>query len=314
MVVTGKKTGLISIVALTILLVWGASETIAVASETRGKTLVIGKVSSNPKKHYKYLKPIADYMVERMADLGYTDSDVLMAKDIKQLARYMKQGKVDWVTESPFPAAILHRDAGAEYIARKWKKGVAEYHTVFFTRQGSEVNSFSDLKGKVIAFQDRGSSTACYIPAAMILESGLELVEMSSPRDQPGANQVGYIFADEEINQSTWVHKGIVAAGAFSSTDWSEDDNNPPAFREEMKIFERSENIPRAVELVRGDLPDPVKERLVDIMMEIHNDENAQEALVSYQKTTQFDGITDKIRSEMDTIERFISLVDDNLD
>lgn len=313
MVVKTRKSGLI-VTLLASLLVWCGPGVSVIAAESEGRTLVIGKVSSNPKKHYKVMKPMADYMVSQMADLGYTDSDVLMAKDIKQLARYMRQGKVDWVTESPFPSAILHRDAGAEYIARKWKKGVAEYHTVLFTRKDSGVNSINDLKGKVIAFQDRGSSTACYIPAAMILEAGLELVEMSSPRDQPGPDAVGYLFADEEINQSTWVHKGIVAAGAFSSTDWSEDDNNPPAFREEMKVFDQSESIPRAVDLVRSDLPDAVKDRMIEVMMAMHLDENNKDVLWSYQKTTQFDGITAQINSELDTIEQRISLVDDNLD
>ncbi len=285
-----------------------------VAAETEGRTLVIGKVSSNPKKHYRYLKPMADYMVERMGDLGYTDSDVLMAKDFKQLARYMRQGKVDWVTESPFPGARLHRDAGAEYIARKWKKGVAEYHSVMFARKDSGITSIEDLKGKVIAFQDRDSSTACYLPAGMILDAGIEMVELGSPRDQPGPDQVGYIFADEEINQSTWVQKGIVAAGAFSSTDWTEDDRNPPAFREELAVFDRSDSIPRAVELVRSDLPVEVKDRLTEILMVIHNDETAKGILHSYQKANKFDRMDDQIRAELEYIERLIDLVDDNLD
>ena len=313
MVVNTQKTALV-FALLASLMVWCGVGGTVFATESEGRTLVIGKVSSNPKKHYKVLKPMVDYMVSQLGDLGYTNSEVLMAKDIKQLARYMRQGKVDWVTESPFPSAILHRDAGAEYIARKWKKGVAQYHSVLFTGNDSGIDNISDLKGKVVAFQDRGSSTACYIPAAMILEAGLELVEMSSPRDRPGPNEVGYIFADEEINQSTWVHKGIVAAGGYSSTDWSEDDNNPPSFREEMKIFAQSKDIPRAVELVRRDLPDAVKARMTEVLMAMHLDENNKDLLWSYQKTTRFDGITEQIDSEMKNIERRIALVDDNLD
>ncbi len=313
MIVKPSKIGLI-LSLMASLLAWSGIGTTVAANGSEGRTLVIGKVSSNPKKHYRYLKPMADYMVERMGDLGYTDSDVLMAKDFKQLARYMRQGKVDWVTESPFPSARLHRDAGAEYIARKWKKGVAEYHTVLFARKDSGISSIEDLKGKVIAFQDRDSSTACYLPAGMILDKGIEMVEMGSPRDQPGPDQVGYIFADEEINQSTWVQKGIVAAGAFSSTDWTEDDRNPPAFREELAVFDRSDSIPRAVELVRSDLPVEVKDRLTEILMVIHNDETAKGILHSYQKANKFDRMDDQIRAELEYIERLIDLVDDNLD
>ncbi|MCW9052104.1 MAG: phosphate/phosphite/phosphonate ABC transporter substrate-binding protein [Motiliproteus sp.] len=118
----------------------------AVGQEQTGRTLVIGKISANPKKHYGFLKPIADYAVSRMGDLGYTSARVVMAEDASQMARYLRRGQVDWVTETPFSSVILNRKSGAEYLLRKWKKGVAEYHSVFFVRKDSGIRGLEDLR------------------------------------------------------------------------------------------------------------------------------------------------------------------------
>ncbi len=46
-----------------------------------GQTLVLGQVSSNPKKHYRELKLMADYLASKMTDLGITAGDVVLARD-----------------------------------------------------------------------------------------------------------------------------------------------------------------------------------------------------------------------------------------
>ena len=281
---------------------------------TAGKTLVIGKISTNPKKHFKYLRPVSDYVVERMEDLGYTDAKVLMAKNVHQLARYMRQGRVDWVTETPFASVILNRKAGAEYLLRKWKKGVADYHSVLFVRRDSGISKLDDLKGKVIAFQDRGSSTSFYLPAYMLISKGYELVEMDSYRDRPPDNAIGYIFAKEEINISAWVHKGIVSAGAYSNLDWEKDDHNPPAFREIFVQIARSDEIPRAIESVRGDLPEEVKQRLKKILLEMETLPEAGSVLKSYQATKKFDAVSSEILSELNMVGIVIQVVDSELE
>jgi phosphonate transport system substrate-binding protein len=299
---------------LLVLLVFSSAAYAAEPIGTTEKTLVIGKVSTNPKKHFKYLRPISDYVVERMADLGYTDAKVLMAKNVHQLARYMRLGKVDWVTESPFSSVILKRKADAEYLLRKWKKGVPNYHSIIFVRRDSGISSYDDLKGRVIAFQDRGSSTSFYLPAHMLISKGYELVEMNTYRDKPPANAIGYIFAKEEINIGTWVHKEIVAAGAYSNLDWHKDDHNPPAFREIFVQIAQSQEIPRAIETVRRDLPDEVKERLKSILLEMETLPEAQTVLSSYQATKKFDLITDEIQHELNLIDDIIRTVDAELD
>src|SRR3546814_7537485 len=42
--------------------------------------LVLGRISANPKAHYEQLKPLLDYVVPRMRDVGITEGRILMAR------------------------------------------------------------------------------------------------------------------------------------------------------------------------------------------------------------------------------------------
>lgn len=281
------------------------------ADAARERTLVIGKVSSNPKKHYRYLKPMAEYAVEHMKDLGIDKVKVLMARDNRQMIRYLKQGKVDWVTETVFSAIEFEQEAGAEILLLKWKKGVASYHTVFFARKDSGIRSLQDLKDKTITLQDKGSSSGFFIPVALLMDTGLELVELASPREKPPKGTVGYVFGKEEINMATWVHKGIVDAGAYANLDWEKEDHTPTTFRRNMHIFYQSEAFPRALELVRSGLRPELKQRLKSILLASSDDPEAAFALKAYQQTRRFAEIDDDVtagisraRTILNTIHR----------
>lgn len=294
-------------------LLYAESKALDKAIKSEPKTLVIGKVSSNPKKHYPYLKPIADYVAHKMGDLGYVNARVLMAKDNEEMVRFLREGRVDWVTETPFSAMALKKQSGAELLLRKWKKNVAEYHTVFFTRKDSGINSLEDLKGKTIAFQDKGSTSAYFIPAYLLIQNGNSLLEVSNHTEKPDGDHTAYLFAEEEINMSTWVHKGIVDAAAFSNLDWAKGDNTPDFFRKDMTIFFRSKSYPRAIELVRGDLPVKVKRRMEQILLTIHKDPSAEAVLKAYQKTKKFDALTPEILKTLEETETILDIVNKTL-
>lgn len=284
------------------------------ADNERERTLIIGKVSPNPKKHYRYLKSIAQYAVKQMQDLGIDRVKVLMAKDNRQMIRYLKRGKVDWVTETVFSAIEFEEKAGAEMLLLKHKKGVAVYHTIFFTHENSGIKTLQDLKGKVIALEDPGSSTGFFIPAAAILDAGLELVQLESPREAAPADAVGYVFANAEINMSTWVHKKIASAGAYANIDWDKEDHTPLAFKKNMTIFHSTEEFPRAIELVRKSLRPEVKERLKSILLDAHKDPDAASALQAYQRTTRFDEIDEPILEGIKRARNIKKTLKDTLD
>lgn len=273
-------------------------------------TLVIGKISHNPKKHYRYLKPMAQYVADQMTDLGIDKIKIRLAKSKEHLADLLVQGEVDWVTETPVAAAYLHDVAGAEILLRKWKKGVAEYHTVFFGLSGKGIGNLQDLKGKVIALEDPASTSAFYAPANEIVEQGMKLVRLNSARDKPPADSVGFVFSREEINIATLVHKGVVDAGAFSSDDWIKEDHLPAKYREDFEIFHRTPNMVRALEIVRHDLQPEIRQRLTEILLDSNDNPAASHVLRAYQRTRKFDRISEDQKKAVYNLRNMIKKVD----
>ncbi len=267
--------------------------------------LVIGKVSEDPKKHYGNLKPIADYAVRHMGDLGVTESKVLFARDNRMMINFLNQGKVDWVTETPFSAMEFVNQTGAKILLRRWKKGVPEYRTVFFALKTSGIKSLTDLKGKTIAFEDPGSTSSFLLPSATLIQSGLQLVELATPREKPPAHMVGYVFSRNEVNAPAWVYRGFVDAAAFSNLDWEDRDRMLDSIRDQVEIFYQTPAVPRALELVRKNLSPQIAVRLKQVLLRADSDPKAAAALKAYKKTTRFDELgTD----DMERIQHIESL------
>lgn len=252
------------------------------------RILVLGRISDDPKAHYRQLEPLLDYLVPRMADVGIREGRILMARDEQQMASYLRRGRVDWVTETAAAGVLLQDRAGAEPLVLTERDGVSEYHTVFFARADSGIDSLADLHGRSIAFQRRNSTSAYFAPAAELLAAGHALEILLSPTDKPQPPALGYVFARSELNIATWVHKGLVDAGAMSSLDWENPQRVPPAFRDDLRVIGRTAGFPRALELVRPGMDPAVKARLRALLLQAAQDPDAREAMLGFFDTTRF--------------------------
>ena len=250
--------------------------------------LVLGRISDDPKAHYEQLKPLLDYVIPRMHDVGITEGRILMARDTQQMTSYLRRGRVDWVTETSGTGMQLQKRAGAKPLLLTERGGVSRYHSVFFARKDSGINSLADLKGHSIAFQSTGSTSAYIVPASALLDEGLQLEILLTPMDRPTPDLVGYVFARSELNIAAWVHKRLVDAGVFSSLDWNDARRLPPAFRHDLKIIHETPEYPRALEMVRGDLDPKVEARLREVLLQAADDPSAREAMNLFFRTTRF--------------------------
>ena len=268
-------------------------------SATEPGVLVLGRISDDPAAHYDPLKQLLDYVVPRMADVGIREGRVLMARDLKQMESYLRRGRVDWVTETSATAMALESRAGARALLLPERSGVNSYNTVFITRRDSGIEGFEDLRGRSIAFQNLTSTSAYVVPAMVLIGKGLDMEVLLSPFDRPSEDSVGYLFARSELNISTWVHKGLVDAGAFSNLDWA---RMPESYRQDLVAFHSTGEFPRGLEMVRGDLDPAVARRLRTVLAEAANDPAASEALQRFFGTTRFLPIDEETRLALDEL------------
>ena len=178
-----------------------ADDSSQIDASDRASTLVVGAVSHNFKKHYRDIKPMGDYLVEHMGDTGISACRVVLASDNEELIEHLQKGHIDLITETPFSASLFLDSAEFEVLVRRWKGGVREYHSIIFVRKDSPIHVLSDLVGHTIAFEDRGSSSGYYLPAAELLDHGLMLAKLPSLRApvpdrlclQSRGNQCGHL-------------------------------------------------------------------------------------------------------------------------
>lgn len=278
-------------------------------------TITIGRVSDNPKRHYKRLKPFIDYIAENLEHMGIKKGRVLLAKDNHRLIKYLREGKVDIVTETPFSSIIYMEKAGAKPLLRRWKKSVPIYNSYIFVRKDSGINSLKDLKGKVIAFEDPGSTTGYFLPKVTIIKEGLEMVELKNYKQKPPSDKVGYCFAGGEPNIAHWVHKGLVAAGALSNIEYREADEVPPRFLPDFKVIYKTESVPRNLILVRGDMNPEMQTAVKDILINMRlNKEGRKIMWEKLSKTLHFDEFPEGVEEIIEKFKEKYELIKEEIE
>lgn len=285
---------------LVVVLILGLPD--AMAGDDERHVLILGRISDDPGTHYGQLKPLLDYVVPRMADVGIREGRVLMARDAQQMASYLRRGQVDWVTETAAAAMLLQLRGSAEPLLLTERDGVSRYRTVFFVRRDSGVKNLSDLRGRSVAFQNNASTSAYFVPAIELLRRKLSLSLLLSPMDRPSDQTVGYVFARSELNIGVWVHKHLVDAGAMSDIDWDNPARLPQSYRKDFRVIHVTEPVPRALEMVRGDLAPNVKARLSEVLIQAASDPQAGEALKYFFRATGFTPIDHETRQVLERL------------
>jgi len=271
--------------------------------------LVLGRISDDPAAHYDRLKPLLDHVVSRMGDLGIREGRVLMTRDASAMVSYLRQGRVDWVTETAGAALTLIDRGGAQPLALSWRGGAQRYFTVFVARRDSGITTLDDLGGRKIAFQHPMSTSAYLVPAGVLLERELTLTALWSPHDPAPADGVGYAFTGAEANSVAWVYQRLVDVAAFSNLDFQDLVLPIDDYARDLHIIGRSPDYPRALELVRDDLPGPVRERLLEVLLEAGTDPAARPALSNFFRTDRFTPVSPEVIGQLEQLGPMVTRV-----
>ncbi len=268
--------------------------------------LVIGRISEDPRTLHQTLKPLLDYVVARMADLGIRRGEVLLAPSDAVMRSYLRTGLIDWVSETPAQALQIE-SAGARPILVTERKGRSKYRTVFFARKETGIGSLADLRGRRLALQHEFSTSAYVIPLGLMLEQGLELTLLPSPRLPVPDTKVGIVLARSEHNIAFWVHRGLAEAGAFSDLDFNDPERVPALMREDLAIFHEGPLMPRGLELVRGDLPPELTARLREVLLAAPSDPEAAPALLAFGGATRFHPVDEETLRELHRVRELLA-------
>ncbi len=245
--------------------------------------LTMGRFSDKALKAQQQIEPIINYLASRLKDVSIERGEVVLVRDNETVLKYLRDGKLDIVLEAPFSAYLYMVKANATPILLAWRKGAGEYSSFIFVRKDSGIHRIEDLRGNVIAFEDRGSTSAYFLPKYSINAKGLDLVEVKSTDIDIPDEKIGYIFADSELNISSWVFFNKVDAGALSSTDWNDHKDNPKAYREEFEIIYETQSVPRMLVIVRDGLEERLVKRITEELLNMDKNDEGRNALKEFK-------------------------------
>jgi len=245
--------------------------------------IVLGDIADDPAKKIARFTPLAEYLAANLTELGISEGQVKIAPDVETMAEWLESGAVDLYFDSLYPAMIVSDRSGAVPILRRWKDGVAEYHTVLFARADSGIAVPADFKGELLALDEQFSTSGFLLPVAYLVEQGLQPVQTGG-LTPAGPTDVRYEFAGDDDNVLQWVISGRAAIGAIDGEGFNE---VPEATRQELVIIAETIDVPRQLALARPDIDAALMTAINELLIGLDESPEGEEILAVF-KTTQF--------------------------
>ena len=167
--------------------------------DTAARTLRIGRISGNPRKHAGRLAKFGSYIAIRHD--SFDRVEVVLKNQADEMIAAAGRGEIDLISETVFTALRLEQDAGMEMRVLELKDSVRAYHSVILVRADSDIHKLDDLRGSRIAFEDRGSTSGFFLPYVEMMKAGLNLVPEGG--EQARSDEVRYLIRGNR-NQCCW--------------------------------------------------------------------------------------------------------------
>lgn len=251
------------------------------------KSLTLGLVSGTSQKEIEaHFQNFIRYVAGKLGSNQETEGQVVIVPSPLQMAKFLEEKKIDFYMESPYPTYLINKQGAAILLLRRWKSGMAEYRGLILGKKDSEVNRLEQLRGKMIAFEDPGSTSGYFLPKVLLLKKGFRLSEKPRLDAKIGPQEIGYVFASTNANVVNLILSRQVAAGAFSDDDYGALDGTKKA---EIIILAQTELFPRHLVSVRKDLNPLVKNRLKEVLLAMNQAEEGRSIMQQTDNTTKFD-------------------------
>ncbi len=281
-------------------------------------TISIGTVDVDAVKQIMKFQPTADYIAAKISnDTTQYKGEVIIPSTVDDMAKLLKEQRIDLYFESPFTIALVDNESGAVPFLLRWKEGVSQYHSIFIVKSNSSINTLNDFVGKTIAFEAPESTSGYLLPKAYLVQKGFNLVGESTEsylaQTEPiidsnglnindssinwpstsssndGNNTIRYVFAREDQNIPLWVVEGKVDIGVISNVDFEQETYE--SVKSQLKIVDRTIDVPRHVVSHRSEMDPALVQKIKNVLLNMDKDPEGVEILRNFENSTKYEEI-----------------------
>lgn len=209
-----------------------------------------------------------DMMMEDMSEFIGIPVEVLIADDYNAVIETMRNGNAQIASFGPFSYIIAHDRSNAEAIAITAKNEEdSSYNSYIITHKDTGITDIKDIEGKSMTFVDPASTSGNLVPrAAIVKELGV------IPEEVDGIFS-SVQFAGNHDNSFLAVANKSVEVGAVSNTTYEKALREGIVNEEDIVILAESAPIPKSPIAIHGDLPQEVKDKIIEFFNTYDNQE-----------------------------------------
>lgn len=291
------KLNLKALTSLILVLVLAFS-LVACGKADKDDKLILGFVPLiEQEKLIESVEPLSEILTEKIG----TEVEAFTAANYVGVVEALGSGQVDFAIIPPFAYVLAHKESGAEVLLSAVNKnGESSYRSELVVKKDAGIRSVADLKGKRIAFVDPSSSSGYIYPAAFLINSGLDL-----------DNDVQTIFAGgHDAAMQALVNGDVDLACTYEGLRNKLVDDFPTIL-EDTVVLTYTDDIPYIALVVRNDLPEELKQRIRDGVLDGLNDGAGNDLIIELFNLYGFVPATD---ADYDPIRRVSEVMDIDLD
>lgn len=286
-----------------------------VASADRQATIVLGTVDADFAKARKEYQPFIDYVASSSASLGIKKGSVVVENSPSEIAKDIREGKIDLYFDTLFPAYVVARLTGSEPILNRWKNGEENYHSIVYVKKSSGITTLDALKGKMIVFQDKGSTSGYFLPKAELLARGYKLTAKSSSSDPVASDEIGYYFTSTGNSQTGYddVVSGKAAAAALNDKELTDFVTAAKDSRDNYMILLTTIDVYRQLVVASTNLDPTIQTGLKTLLLNMTKNASGAAVLKDFRKTAKFTDFGAAPSSVFAPIKKLTDLVESEI-
>jgi len=256
------------VIILLILLIISGS----ITGTTEARELKIGLIPElNVFKQVERYRPIGEYI--------YKKTDIKIKFTI--LSRYgniihrFHEKNLDGAFWGSFIGAMAIKKLEIIPIARPVNlDGTSTYYGYILVRKDSNIKNVSDMKGKVIAFVERTTTTGYIFPKAYFREHGIKDLDKFFKEYYFTGSHDAAIYA--VLNREADI-------ACVKNTIYELLSSKDPRIKKELFIIARSPDVPSNTLGLKKDISRTVREKIKSTLLEMHKDPEGQKVLKKFR-------------------------------